>query len=308
MNRTSSDGPQGPAGADAHGHARSTGGALKLALALTLGYAAIEALAGWWSGSLALLSDAGHMVSDSASLGLAALAAWAARRPPSARHSYGLGRAEIVAAFVNAAFMLVVLVWITVSAVQRLIEPQTVNGEAVVAVALVGLLLNAAVALILARGEKTMNIRGALLHVMGDLLGSIAALVSGAVISITGWVAIDPLLSFFICGLILFSSLRLLRDALHALMEGVPLHLSLEEIGHAIADINGVRSVHDLHVWTLSSDRIALSAHLLIDDLTDWEDVLRAVVQMLDKRYGIAHVTLQPEPAARMLQRMPGPR
>ncbi|MGZ8198216.1 MAG: cation diffusion facilitator family transporter [Burkholderiales bacterium] len=168
-------------GAGNRPHAHATGTALKVALLLTLGYAAVEALAGWWSGSLALLSDAGHMVSDSVSLALAAFATWAAGRPASTRHSYGFGRAEIVAAFVNAALMLAVLVAITVSAVQRLMAPQSANGEAVVAVALIGLLLNAGVALILARGEKTINTRGALLHVVGDLLGSIAALVSGAV-------------------------------------------------------------------------------------------------------------------------------
>lgn len=293
---------------DPGGHAHGAGTALKLALALTLGYALVEALAGTWAGSLALLSDAGHMASDAASLGLAALAAWAARRPPSARHSYGFGRAEIVAAFVNAALMLAILVWITVAAVQRLLEPQAVKGETVFAVALIGLLLNAAVAVVLARSERTMNTRGALLHVVGDLLGSFAALVSGAVISFTGWMPIDPWLSLFICALILFSSLRLLRDALHALMEGTPLHLSLDEIGRAIAGVSGVRSVHDLHVWTLSSDRIALSAHLVIDDAARWENILPEVSQMLDQRYGIQHATLQPEPATKRLRRMAAPR
>jgi len=293
---------------DSGGHLQRAGAALKLALVLTLGYALVEALAGAWAGSLALVSDAGHMVSDAASLGLAAFAAWAARRPPSARHSYGFGRAEIVAAFVNAALMLVVLVWITVTAVQRLLEPQAVKGQAVFAVALVGLMLNAAVAIVLARSERTMNTRGALLHVIGDLLGSIAALVSGAVIYFTGWMPIDPLLSLFICALILFSSLRLLRDALHALMEGTPPHLSLDEIGRTIASVSGVRSVHDLHIWTLSSDRIALSAHLVIDDAAQWESTLPEVAKMLDQRYAIQHVTLQPEAAIRRLQRMAAPR
>jgi cobalt-zinc-cadmium efflux system protein len=278
--------------------------ALTFALALTLGYSAVEALAGWWAGSLALLSDAGHMLSDAASLGIAAFAAWAARRAPSPRHSYGFGRAEIVAGFVNAALMVAVLVWISVAAVQRLLAPQPVRGEAVAAVALVGLLVNAAVALLLARGGKSMNVRGALLHVMGDLLGSVAALVSGAVIVATGWTPIDPLLSLFICALILFSSLRLLREALHALMEGTPLHLSLDAIGRSVAAVQGVRSVHDLHVWTLSSERIALSAHLVLDDMSDWERVLPAVSAMLAARYRIEHVTLQPEAGTAILRRL----
>jgi cobalt-zinc-cadmium efflux system protein len=283
----------------------AAGQVLLWALALTLGFAVIEALAGWWSGSLALLSDAGHMVTDSASLGLAALAAWLARRPPSARHSYGLGRAEIVAALVNAVFMLAVIVTITVVAIQRLRVPQPISGESVTVVALLGLVVNIVVAWLLARGEKTMNTRAALLHVLGDLLGSIAALLSGIVIWATGWLPIDPLLSLAICVLILVSSLRLLREALHALMEGVPFDLSLNEIGAAMAGVAGVRSVHDLHIWTLSSNRTALSAHLVIDDLARWDGILRDVSSMLDERFEIEHVTLQPETTVRTLVRMP---
>lgn len=149
-----------------------------------------------------------------------------------------------------------------------------------------------------------MNTRGALLHVMGDLLGSVAALVSGAVISFTGWLAIDPLLSLFICALILFSSLRLMREALHALMEGTPLHLSLDEVGKAMAAVKGVRSVHDLHAWSLSSERIALSAHVVIDNMAEWDTVLHGLAQMVDQRYAIGHVTLQPEPSMRTIQQM----
>jgi cobalt-zinc-cadmium efflux system protein len=289
----------------AHEHPATAGQVFMWALALTLGFAVFEAVAGWWSGSLALLSDAGHMVTDSASLGLAALAAWLARKPPSARHSYGLGRAEVVAALVNAVFMLAVIVTITVVAIQRLRSPQPVAGESVTVVALLGLVVNIVVAWLLARSEKTMNTRGALLHVMGDLLGSIAALLSGIVIWTTGWLPIDPLLSLAICGLILVSSLRLLREALHALMEGVPLHLSLNDIGAAMAGVSGVRSVHDLHIWTLSSNRTALSAHLVIDDLGQWERVLHDVAHMLDERFHIEHVTLQPEATARTLARIP---
>jgi cobalt-zinc-cadmium efflux system protein len=289
----------------AHEHRPAAGSMLAWALAITLSFALLEAVAGWWSGSLALLSDAGHMVTDSASLGLAALAAWLARKPPSSRHSYGFGRAEIVAALVNAAFMLVVIATITVVAIQRLQAPQPVAAESVIVVALLGLLVNILVAWLLARGERTMNTHGALLHVMGDLLGSIAALLSGIVVWATGWLPIDPLLSLAICALILISSLRLLREALHALMEGVPLHLSLNEIGAAMAGVSGVRSVHDLHIWTLSSNRTVLSAHLVIDDLGQWERVLHDVAHMLDERFDIQHVTLQPEPLMRALARMP---
>lgn len=290
-----------------HEHHPPVGRVLLWAFAATLGFAVFEAFAGWWSGSLALLSDAGHMVTDSASLGLAAVAAWLAQRPPSLRHSYGLGRAEVVAAFLNAVLMLAVIVGIAIVAIQRLRDPRPVAGEAVAIVALLGLVVNVGVAWLLVRGEKTMNIRGALLHVLGDLLGSMAALVAGVVIWYTGWFPIDPLLSLAICALILAASLRLLRDAVHALMEGVPLHLSLNEIGVAIAGVGGVRSVHDLHVWTLSSNRVALSAHVLVDDLARWEGILHEVSQMLERRFDIEHVTLQPEWAVKKLARMKPP-
>ena len=205
-----------------HHHHADAGPRLIWALVLTLGFAAVEAATGFWSGSLALLGDAGHMVTDSASLGLAAFAVWLSRRPPSRQHTYGLGRVETLAALLNVVFMVLVVVAISVAAINRFLEPATVNGEAVTLVAVVGLLINIGVAWLLMHGEQTMNTRGALLHVLGDLLGSVAALVAGAVIVYTGWTPIDPLLSLLICLLVLGSSLRLLREVLQALLEGVP--------------------------------------------------------------------------------------
>ena len=278
-----------------HHHHADAGPRLIAALLLTLGFAAVEAASGFWSGSLALLGDAGHMVTDSASLGLAAFAVWLARRPPSPHHSYGLGRVETLAALLNVVFMVLVVVSICVAAIQRFLAPTAINGETVTLVALVGLLINIGVAWLLMHGEQTMNTRGALLHVLGDLLGSVAALVAGAVIVFTGWTPIDPLLSLLICVLVLGSSLRLLREVLRALLEGVPDHLSLTQIGQLLAGVPGVRSVHDLHIWTLSSNRVALSAHLLVDDLAQWPEVLAAARHEL-AHHGIAHVTLQPEP------------
>lgn len=289
-----------------HSHAVHRDHLLWAAL-ITVGFAAVEALGGWWAGSLALLSDAGHMVTDFTALGLAALASRIAQRPPSERHSYGLGRAEVVAALANALFMLAIVVGIAVSAVHRLRLPQPVQGDAVAAIAAIGLAVNLAVAWTLSHGEQTLNTRGALLHVLGDLLGSVAALSAGVAIHFTGWTPIDPLLSLLICVLILYSSLRLLREAVHVLMEGVPLHLDLARIGHRMARTEGVRSVHDLHVWALSSGRIALSAHLVVDDLRGWPSVLDSLRVLLHDRYGIDHVTLQPEPEARTLQPMTPP-
>lgn len=278
-----------------HAHDHSASRFLPLALVLTLGFAAVEAMAGWWSGSLALLGDAGHMLTDAASLGLAALAARIALRPTSARHSYGLRRVEALAALANGLFMLVIVGGLVWHAVERLLEPRAVAGEAVILVALGGLVLNLAVAWLLTRGESDLNTRGALLHVIGDLLGSVAALASGIVILYTGWMPIDPLLTMLICGLILYSTLSLLRQVVHTLLEGVPEGLSLPEIGHAMAGVDGVRSVHDLHIWSLDSRRSALSAHVVLADATRWPAVLEAERSLLRARFGIEHATLQPE-------------
>jgi len=242
--------------AHGHGHAhRGAQGTLLAALALTLGFAGVETVAGWWSGSLALLSDAGHMLADSLALAAAALAAVLARRAPSARHSYGLGRAEILAAFGNALVMIALVAVIAAEAVQRLHEPVAVAGGTVMLVAFLGLLVNLAAAWVLSRERGNLNVRAALLHVLGDLLGSVAALVSGAVILLSGWTPIDPLLSLLISALILVSAVRVLREALHALMEGVPLHLDAEEIRDTMTGVAGVAAVRNLHVWSLSATR-----------------------------------------------------
>lgn len=281
-----------------HGHAHGASASahtLIVAVALTLAFAVVEGLAGWWSGSLALASDAGHMLTDGGALALAALAAWLAKRPQSHRHTYGFARAEILAGLVNALAMLAIIVAITAGAIQRLRSPAPVAGEAVTVVAAIGLCVNLAVAWLLARGERDLNTRGALLHVMGDLLGSVAALTAGVVITTTGWTPIDPILSMAIAALILASSLRLMREALHALMEGAPPHLSTEEIGRSLAAHPGVRSVHELHVWTVSSDKVALSAHVVVEDVARWGELLAELGAILE-RYGIQHYTLQPEP------------
>lgn len=268
---------------------------MRWALLITFAFALVEAAGGWWSGSLALLSDAGHMFSDCMALGLTAFASWIAKHPPSRRHSYGLLRAEIIAALVNGLIMLLVILFIVVEAVARLRQPQPVAGAAVMAIAAAGLVVNIFVALLLSRGERTLNSRAALLHVIGDLLGSIAALIAGAVIYFTGWLPVDPILSLVVAGLILFSTLSLLREALHVLMEGVPPNLQMESVGQQMAGIEGVRSVHDLHIWTLASGRIALSAHLEVHDLNVWPKILEATQIMLHRQFDIDHVTLQPE-------------
>jgi cobalt-zinc-cadmium efflux system protein len=280
-----------------------SGAALSGAAALTLAFAVVEAAGGWWTGSLALLSDAGHMVTDGAALALGALAAWMARRPPSARHSYGLGRAEIVAALANAASMLVIVALLAYEAVLRLREPAQVNGEIAAAIALAGLLLNLAVMRWLAPHHHDLNARAARLHVLGDALGSMAALVSSVAIWLTGWTPADAGASLCICALIGWSALRLLRESLHALMEGVPHGISVQAIGDEMARVDGVESVHDLHVWMLSGSRAALSAHVVVRSIGQWDRTLQALQERLLHKFGIDHVTLQPESGARPLVR-----
>lgn len=274
-----------------HGHHHHLTGALYL----TLGFAFVEAAAGWWSGSLALISDAGHMLTDSTALGLAALAAWLARRPPSGRHTYGLVRLEVLAALANSLLMVALVAFIAKEALTRFANPMPVQGGTVTLVAIVGLLVNLGVAWQLSKGEETLNTRAAMMHVLGDILGSVAALAAGLVIYFTGWTTIDPLLSLLVSGLILVSAWRLLSEAIHVLLESVPAHISFAEVSVDLAGIDGVASVHDLHIWTLSSGQIALSAHLDIRYLADWTTILVKARDLMKEHHGIGHVTLQPE-------------
>jgi cobalt-zinc-cadmium efflux system protein len=269
---------------------------LLLAVALTWAYALVEAAAGWRGGSLALLADAGHMVTDGAALGLALLASWIAARPPSARHSFGLGRVELLAALVNAMAMLLVVFGIGMEAWSRFQAPRPVDGALVGVVAAIGLGVNLLVAWKLSHGQDNMNVRGAFLHVMGDVLGSVAAIVAGLVVWATGWTPIDPLLSLLIGGLVLAASLRLLRDAVHGLLDGVPFAVSLPDLGRDLAAVPGVIEVHDLHVWSLSGERLALSAHVRIRDLSDWPAALHGLRHKAED-HGIGHATFQPEAA-----------
>jgi len=270
--------------------------ALAFALALTLSFAVVEVVAGFMSNSLALISDAGHMVTDAASLGLALLAQLIAKRPPSARYSFGYGRAEALAAFVNGLAMLAVVGWIFVEAIHRFSDPAPVQGGTVLIVAALGLAINVLVAWTLSRDQGSMNTRAALVHVMGDLLGSVAALIAGAVILWTGCMQIDPLLSVLVSLLILKSTVTILRESYHHLMEGVPEGANYLQIGADLAAIDGVVSVHDLHVWDMSPGHPALIGHLEISDLQEWPRVLRDVKAMLLSRHGIDHITLQAEP------------
>jgi cobalt-zinc-cadmium efflux system protein len=281
-------------------HRESTGsrfgsGALLAGLCLTLIFAVVELVSGWVFGSLALMSDSGHMFSDATALAIALVASRIALRPPGSKHTYGFARAEVVAAFINGLLLLAIVVTIFVEAVRRLQNPQPVSGAGVMIVAALGLVVNFGVLYLLGHGERNLNTRAATLHVLGDLIGSVAALTAGAVIYVTGWKPIDPLLSIVISVLILVSTVRMLREALHVLMEGVPLEIDLSDVGNALAEIEGVHSVHDLHIWTIASGHIALSAHVDVNQLESWPAMLEKIRSLAWSRFRIDHVTVQPE-------------
>lgn len=284
-----------------HGHSGCPGHSapyrtMLFAIVIIVLFAIVEAVVGHWSRSLALLGDAGHMGSDALALGLAAFAAWVATKPPSRKHSYGLGRAEVVAAWVSSLLMLILSIVIIVEAVSRLHDHLVVKSLPLMIVAGLGIFINVAVAWILARGQRTLNVRAALLHVIGDLLGSVAALIAGAVIHYTGWYPIDPILSIFISILIMISSLRLLRESLQVLMEGVPPYIRIDEVSQTLSAIDGVNAIHDLHIWTLSSGVVVLSAHVDITEFSRWPTLLEELRNVIKHTYQIDHITLQPEP------------
>jgi cobalt-zinc-cadmium efflux system protein len=234
------------------------------------------------------------MFADVAALTLAWAGTALGERAPTRRHTFGLARAEVLAAFVNAIAMIAVVVFIGIEAARRLLDPAPVAGGVVTAIALVGLAVNIVAAWMLSGATGSLNARGALLHVMGDLLGSLAALVAGGVILATGWMPIDPILSIAVALLILRSTWQLLKQSTGVLMEGVPVHLDYDAIGRSLAAIPGVADVHDLHVWNMSSEGVALSAHLSIARGEDWLPILAQAKRVLANDYGIRHATLQP--------------
>ncbi|RCS59909.1 cation diffusion facilitator family transporter [Parvibium lacunae] len=271
------------------------------ALILTATFALAELFGGVLSGSLALLSDAGHMTTDVAALGLAVCAQWWARRPANQDWSFGLARAEVLAAFLNSLAMLVLIAWISYEAIQRLRTPEPVAAEWVMGIAILGLLCNLLVYRLLHAGHRhddvanSLNRRAALVHVVGDLLGSLAALIAGAVIYLTGWTLIDPLLSFVICLLLLRSTWRVLRESVEILLEAVPKQISYVEVARTLEALPGVAGIHDLHIWLMAANQPALIAHLQLHTPEDWYEVLSQARQALQGQFGISHVTLQPE-------------
>jgi cobalt-zinc-cadmium efflux system protein len=278
-----------------HVHGRERGRrALGLTLALTATFTVAEVVGGLLTDSLALLADAGHMLSDDLSLGVALFASWLASRPPSPRRTFGYQRAEILAALANGVTLVVISVLIFVEASRRFDDPPEVLGGWVLAIACLGLAVNLGAAAILQRaGTESLNVSAALRHVFADLAGSVGVIAAALIILTTGWEYADPLVSVLIGLLVLASSWSIIRDAVTILLEASPRGLNVEEIGTAMATVPGVIEVHDLHVWTITSGFPALAAHVTVDREADCHFKRRELEALLSERFGLRHTTLQ---------------
>ena len=268
---------------------------LAVVLALTVTFMFVEAVGGWISGSLALLADAGHMLTDAGALGLTLLSAWIALRPANQSKTYGYQRWEILAALVNGAALFGIAGWVVVEAVQRIQRPQPIDTGIFLAVAAAGLVVNL-ISLFILHGIKdgNLNTRGAYLHVLGDAFGSLGALAAAGVIATTGWTLADPIISIALSLLILLGAWRLLRESTDILLESVPRHVSMADVQSCMMAVSGVTAVHDLHVWAVSSGMVAMSGHAIVPDLEHHPAVLERIRAEMC-RLGIGHVTIQLE-------------
>jgi cobalt-zinc-cadmium efflux system protein len=268
---------------------------LLIVLVLTAVFMVVEAVAGWVSGALALFADAGHMLTDVGALGLSLFTAILARRPADPRRTYGYLRWEILAALVNGAALFGLAAWVVVEAIGRISHPEPIRTGIFMVVAAVGLVVNL-VSLWVLHGSHTgsLNARGAYLHVMGDALGSVAALVAALIIRTTGWTVADPLVSIALSVLILIGAWRLLRESTDILLEAVPSNISMADVEARILHVEGVRAVHDLHVWSVTSGVVAMSGHAVVPELTAHPVALASIKHVL-KDLGIGHATIQLE-------------
>ena len=279
-----------------HGAAVNAGNrrALWVVFVLISGFMFVEAVGGLLTGSLALLADAAHMLTDSLALGLALVAFWLSSRPATPNRSFGYQRAEILAALFNGVTLVAVSLWIFYEGIRRLQQPPEVLGGWMLVVAFVGLVVNVVGAVILLRTEsESLNMQGALRHVLADLMGSLGAITAAGIILLTGWTYADPLVSLLIGALVLLSSRKLLRDSISILLEEAPRGLDAAVVGEKMVAIEGVREVHDLHLWTITSGFPALAAHVLVDESEDCHARRRDLEALLRREYDLTHTTLQ---------------
>ncbi len=284
--------PNGAGGRDAGPGQR----ALVWVLGLTVAFTVAEFVGGWIANSLALVADAAHMLADVASLALSLFALWFARRPATPEKSFGYVRLEILAALVNGALLLVLAGGIVWEAIRRFGSPQPVHSGILIGVASAGLLANIVSAIVLHRSAgDSLNIRGAYLHVLGDLFGSVGAILAGVLIATAGWLAADPLISVVVAALIVASSWKLLRESVDVLLEAVPAHIDMGEVRRAMDEIPGVEDVHDLHVWTVTSGFLAMSGHAVVREPAGSQAILDEIHARMRQRFGIRHATIQIE-------------
>ena len=266
------------------------------ALVLTGGCMFVEGIGGWIAGSLALLADSAHMLTDCASLAMSYAAVRAASRPATVSMSYGHHRWQVLAAFVNGLALLLLAAWITFEAIQRLYTRSSVQGSIVAGVAVIGLMANIAAFAVLSRGESNLNVRGALAHVIGDMMGSVAALIAGGVIIFTGWMPADPVLSAVVAVIMVRSGWRISRESAHILLEGAPAGCDGERIVRELSSsVPAVAGVHHLHVWSLTDERPVVTLHAVLRDNADRDRVLVDIQSTLRERFGVEHATVQIE-------------
>lgn len=289
-----SHGPQGHHHFDPSGNKKG----LMIALIITVGIMFLEFFGGLVTNSLALLSDSGHMLNDASSLALSLVAVWFATKPASPNKTYGFHRFEILAALLNGVTLFVVAGFIIVEAYGRFFEPPTVASGSMMLIACIGLLANVASAWSLMRKgdvKNNINLRSAYLHVLGDALGSVGAIVAGLVMMIFGWYIADPIISVLVALLILKGAWGIIQHTVHVLMEGTPITVNPSEVKAVLENIEGVINVHDLHIWTITSGLDSLSCHLLIKDQEDDQHILQQAIQLIAERFKIQHTTIQIE-------------
>jgi cobalt-zinc-cadmium efflux system protein len=268
---------------------------LRAALAVTAVFLVVEVVGGWLSNSLALLADAGHMLTDVAALALSLFVAWFSRQPASPQKTYGYLRWEVLAAFLNGATLLLISTWIVWEAVLRLRAPEALESGLMLAVAIAGLIVNIIAARMLhSSGTSSLNVRAAYLHVLSDLLGSVGTVAAAVIVRWTGWLAADPIASLIMALLILRGAWRVVRESVDVLLESSPSHISLGSVRAQLEAIPGVESVHDLHVWTVTSGLVAMSAHAIVREPDRHQHVLEHVHDAM-RLFGIEHVTVQLE-------------
>lgn len=281
-----------------HDHTDAPLRALTLALLINTTFLVVELVGALYADSLTLLADAVHMLTDSASLGLALFAAWVATRPADAKRTYGYQRAEVLGAFLNGVFLLVTVGYILYDAIRRFQDPRAVRPLVVVLVGILGLAANLAAAWVLRGDRELLNVEGAFLHLLADALGSVAAIAVGVALYYTDLFVLDPLFAVLVAGLVLYSTKDLLADSLNILLQGTPNDIAIEEVSRYLAGLEGVEAVHDVHVWALDSTHTALSAHVVVEDGTDPDRILSLCRRELGQQFDIDHATVQVESAS----------